>query len=48
MPRGDDWRKFMAQYEKGRPWGSCFEVANLGKSSIMLDLKTEEGRNELC
>eukprot|EP01065_Artemidia_motanka_P038536 TRINITY_DN47387_c0_g1_i1.p1 TRINITY_DN47387_c0_g1~~TRINITY_DN47387_c0_g1_i1.p1 ORF type:complete len:783 (+),score=233.24 TRINITY_DN47387_c0_g1_i1:49-2397(+) len=44
-PRGDTWRQMLAKYEKGRgnTFGSMFEVTNLGKKSVVLDVKAAEG-----
>eukprot|EP01062_Namystynia_karyoxenos_P048868 TRINITY_DN37343_c0_g1_i1.p1 TRINITY_DN37343_c0_g1~~TRINITY_DN37343_c0_g1_i1.p1 ORF type:complete len:861 (+),score=186.66 TRINITY_DN37343_c0_g1_i1:190-2583(+) len=48
-PRGDSWRYMMRQYEKGRErgHGSLFEAANLGKSSVVLNLKDPHGAARL-
>ena len=43
-PKGDMWRKFFLEFEEGRSkFGSVFEAANLGKSSVVLDYQTPEG-----
>jgi crotonobetainyl-CoA:carnitine CoA-transferase CaiB-like acyl-CoA transferase len=41
---GDPWRKFFLQYDmdKTRVFGSCFDAANAGKTSVQLDL-TDDG-----
>eukprot|EP00756_Hemistasia_phaeocysticola_P023366 Hpha_TRINITY_DN15887_c0_g1::TRINITY_DN15887_c0_g1_i1::g.189678::m.189678 len=48
-PGGDPWRKMLRDYEKGRQktYGTLFEVTNLGKSSVVLDLKNQEGLDQL-
>jgi len=45
--KGDPFRKTFLEYEPGRTSGSMFEMANLGKSSISLDLKTSSGKEAM-
>lgn len=47
---GDPWRQFFLPYEKaaGRfEYGSAFECMNMNKASVVCDLKTEAGKQEL-
>lgn len=41
---GDPFRKTFVEYEPGRASGSAFEMANLGKASVVIDLKAAEGK----
>ena len=44
---GDPFRKTFCEYEPGRAFGSAFEMANLGKASVALDLKSAGGQAAL-
>jgi len=44
--RGDYWRRFFLEYQQPRKWSVGFDVANMGKASIILDLKSLDGIRE--
>ena len=44
---GDIFRKTFVEFEKPRKFGTVFEVTNLNKSSIALDLTLKEDVNKL-
>jgi hypothetical protein len=43
QPSGDIFRRTLVDFEKPRVFGTAFENSNVGKYSIVLDLKTEQG-----
>lgn len=45
--KGDYWRRFFLEFQQPRKWTVGFDVANMGKASIILDLKTKKGMREL-
>lgn len=46
-PEGDIFRKTFVQFERPRTHGTAFELMNLSKSGVQLDLKTGEGRAQM-
>ena len=45
--KGDPFRNVFCEYEWPRAYGSAFEVCNLGKASIKLNLKTATGKAKI-
>jgi len=53
-PNGDMWRRFFLEYEAGRhshpkggKFSTVFEAANVGKSSVVIDYSTPEGKQAM-
>eukprot|EP00906_Rhabdomonas_costata_P011320 RCo016069 len=46
-PKGDYWRQFFLDFETERDFGSAFEGVNLGKRSIVLNLREPLPREQL-